>query len=59
MSDGVAVQENLPTSKGSGTALKFVVALGEQLYSVENAKSIADEMLALKKKSTNRCRIGR
>jgi len=44
--DDVVVQGNVVTSKGPGTALKFAIALGEQLYGAEKAKSIADEMLA-------------
>ncbi|KAL7528605.1 hypothetical protein ACHAWF_002623 [Thalassiosira exigua] len=44
--DDVVVQGNVVTSKGPGTALKFAVALGEQLYGKEKAKAIADEMLA-------------
>mmetsp|Transcript_24889 Transcript_24889/g.37915 ORF Transcript_24889/g.37915 Transcript_24889/m.37915 type:complete len:232 (-) Transcript_24889:138-833(-) len=41
----VVVQGNVVTSKGPGTALKFAIALGEQLYGAEKAKAIADEML--------------
>ena len=44
--DDVVVKDNVVTSKGPGTALKFALALGEQLYGAEKAKSIADEMLA-------------
>eukprot|EP00584_Thalassiosira_punctigera_P008404 CAMPEP_0172530522 /NCGR_PEP_ID=MMETSP1067-20121228/4235_1 /TAXON_ID=265564 ORGANISM="Thalassiosira punctigera, Strain Tpunct2005C2" /NCGR_SAMPLE_ID=MMETSP1067 /ASSEMBLY_ACC=CAM_ASM_000444 /LENGTH=187 /DNA_ID=CAMNT_0013314747 /DNA_START=252 /DNA_END=815 /DNA_ORIENTATION=+ len=44
--DDVVVQGNVVTSKGPGTALKFAIALGEQLYGAEKAKAIADEMLA-------------
>lgn len=44
--DDVVVQGNVVTSKGPGTALKFAVKLGEQLYGAEKAKAIADEMLA-------------
>eukprot|EP00580_Thalassiosira_gravida_P001050 CAMPEP_0201601262 /NCGR_PEP_ID=MMETSP0492-20130828/2252_1 /ASSEMBLY_ACC=CAM_ASM_000837 /TAXON_ID=420259 /ORGANISM="Thalassiosira gravida, Strain GMp14c1" /LENGTH=185 /DNA_ID=CAMNT_0048064411 /DNA_START=226 /DNA_END=783 /DNA_ORIENTATION=+ len=45
VSDDVVVQGNVVTSKGPGTALKFAIALGEQLYGAEKAKAIADEML--------------
>ncbi|KAL9190845.1 hypothetical protein ACHAXT_000551 [Thalassiosira profunda] len=44
--DDVVVQGNVVTSKGPGTALKFAVKLGEQLYGAEKAKAIANEMLA-------------
>lgn len=44
--DDVVVQGNVITSKGPGTAMKFGIALGEQLYGAEKAKAIADEMLA-------------
>jgi len=45
VSDDVVVQGNVVTSKGPGTALKFAIALGKQLYGAEKAKAIADEML--------------
>ena len=45
-SDDVVVQGNVVTSKGPGTALKFGLKLGEQLYGAEKAKAIAEEMLA-------------
>jgi protein deglycase len=43
--DDVVIQGNVITSKGPGTALKFAVALGEQLYGAEKAKSVADALL--------------
>lgn len=45
VSDDVVVQGNVVTSKGPGTALKFAVALGEQLYGEEKAKEIAGQLL--------------
>ncbi|KAL7443003.1 hypothetical protein ACHAXH_008885 [Discostella pseudostelligera] len=44
--DDVVVQGNVVTGKGPGTALKFALKLGEQLYGAEKAKAIAGEMLA-------------
>jgi putative intracellular protease/amidase len=44
--DDVVVQGNLVTGKGPGTALKFALKLGEQLYGADKAKAIAKEMLA-------------
>lgn len=43
--DAVVVTENLVTSQGPGSALKFGLQLGEQLYGREAADSIAREML--------------
>ena len=45
-SEDVVVQGNVVTSQGPGTALKFALKLGEQLYGAAKAKEIADEMLA-------------
>lgn len=44
--EDVVVQGNVVTSQGPGTALKFALKLGEQLYGEAKAKEIADEMLA-------------
>ena len=44
--DDVVVQGNVVTSKGPGTALKFAIALGKELYGEEKAQAIAAEMLA-------------
>ena len=46
VADDVVVQGNLITSKGPGTALKFALALGEHLYGADEAKVIADQMIA-------------
>ena len=43
--DDVVVSGNLVTSKGPGTALKFALQLGENLYGKERADNIAGEML--------------
>ena len=43
--DDVVVQDNVVTSQGPGTSLKFALALGEQLYGEEKANTIASEML--------------
>ena len=43
--DDVVVKDNIVTSKGPGTAIKFAIKLGELLYSEEKAKAIAAEML--------------
>ena len=43
--DDVVVKDNIITSKGPGTAIKFAIKLGELLYSEEKAKAIAAEML--------------
>ena len=45
--EAVVVQGNCVTSQGPGTALKFGLALGEQLYGSEKAKQIAAEMLVV------------
>lgn len=43
--DDVVVKDNIITSRGPGTAIKFAIKLGELLYSEEKAKAIAAEML--------------
>lgn len=43
--EDVVVTGNLVTSKGPGTALKFALALGEQLFGKEKRDQIAKEML--------------
>lgn len=43
--DDVVVQDNLTTSQGPGTSLKFALMLGEQLYGKEKADEIAAQML--------------
>jgi 4-methyl-5(b-hydroxyethyl)-thiazole monophosphate biosynthesis len=44
--DDVVVTGSLTTSKGPGTALKFGLELGEQLYGKEARVKIQKEMLA-------------
>jgi len=41
----VVVQDNLITSQGPGTSLKFAIQLGEELFGKEAAEKIAKEML--------------
>lgn len=43
--DLVVVQENLITSQGPGTSLKFAIQLGEELFGSDAADKIAKEML--------------
>jgi len=43
--DDVVVTDNLTTSKGPGTSLKFALQLGEQLFGKEKADEIAAQML--------------
>ena len=43
--DDVVVKDNLITSQGPGTSLKFALMLGEQLYGKEKADEIANAML--------------
>lgn len=43
--DAVVVVDNLTTSQGPGTSLKFALELGEQLYGKEKRDQIAQEML--------------
>jgi protein deglycase len=43
--DDVVVNDNLTTSKGPGTSLKFALMLGEQMYGKEKANEIASAML--------------
>ena len=43
--DDVVVQDNVITSQGPGTSLKFALTLGEKLYGEEKADAIASEML--------------
>jgi 4-methyl-5(b-hydroxyethyl)-thiazole monophosphate biosynthesis len=43
--DEVAVTDNLTTSQGPGTSLKFALQLGEQLYGKEKADEIAAALL--------------
>jgi 4-methyl-5(b-hydroxyethyl)-thiazole monophosphate biosynthesis len=43
--DDVAVTDNLTTSQGPGTSLKFALQLGEQLYGKEKADEIAAALL--------------
>lgn len=43
--DEVVVKDNLVTSKGPGTSLKFSLVLGEKLYGKEKADEIAKAML--------------
>jgi 4-methyl-5(b-hydroxyethyl)-thiazole monophosphate biosynthesis len=43
--DDVVVQDNVVTSQGPGTSLKFALTLGEKLYGEEKADAIASEML--------------
>jgi 4-methyl-5(b-hydroxyethyl)-thiazole monophosphate biosynthesis len=43
--DEVVVKDNLTTSQGPGTSLKFALMLGEQLYGKEKADEIAAQML--------------
>jgi 4-methyl-5(b-hydroxyethyl)-thiazole monophosphate biosynthesis len=43
--DDVVVKDNLTTSKGPGTSLKFALMLGEQIYGKEKADEIAAAML--------------
>mmetsp|Transcript_38542 Transcript_38542/g.57796 ORF Transcript_38542/g.57796 Transcript_38542/m.57796 type:complete len:195 (-) Transcript_38542:238-822(-) len=44
----VVVQENVATSKGPGTSLKFALSLGEMLYGKEMADQIATQMLVVR-----------
>lgn len=43
--EAVVIDNNLITSQGPGTSLKFALALGEQLYGKSEADKIAEEML--------------
>lgn len=43
--DAVSVTGNLTTSKGPGTAIKFALELGEQLFGKEVRDKIEKEML--------------
>lgn len=43
--DSVVVHENMITSKGPGTSLKFALVLGELLFGKEKADEIAKQML--------------
>ena len=43
--DDVVVTDNVTTSQGPGTSLKFALQLGEQLYGKEKADEIAAQML--------------
>jgi 4-methyl-5(b-hydroxyethyl)-thiazole monophosphate biosynthesis len=43
--DEVVVVDNLTTSQGPGTAIKFALQLGEQLYGKEKRDEIAKQML--------------
>ncbi len=43
--DDVVVQDNVITSQGPGTALKFGITLGQLLYGAEKAKTVADGLL--------------
>lgn len=43
--DDVVVTENVITSQGPGTSLKFALQLGESLYGKEKADEIAGQML--------------
>lgn len=43
--DAVVVTENVITSQGPGTSLKFALQLGEILYGKEKADEIAGQML--------------
>jgi len=43
--DDIVIQDNVVSSKGPGTALKFALTLGEQLYGKDKATAIAKELL--------------
>jgi 4-methyl-5(b-hydroxyethyl)-thiazole monophosphate biosynthesis len=43
--EDVVVKDNLTTSQGPGTSLKFALMLGEQMYGKEKADEIAASML--------------
>jgi protein deglycase len=43
--DDVVVKDNLTTSKGPGTSLKFALMLGEHMYGKDKANEIASAML--------------
>lgn len=43
--DDVVVTDNLTTSKGPGTSLKFALMLGEQMFGKDKADEIAAQML--------------
>jgi len=43
--DEVVVQDNVVTSQGPGTSLKFAVTLGERLYGKEKADQVAKGLL--------------
>eukprot|EP00592_Proboscia_alata_P007260 CAMPEP_0194365322 /NCGR_PEP_ID=MMETSP0174-20130528/13328_1 /TAXON_ID=216777 /ORGANISM="Proboscia alata, Strain PI-D3" /LENGTH=205 /DNA_ID=CAMNT_0039139909 /DNA_START=709 /DNA_END=1324 /DNA_ORIENTATION=+ len=45
--DDVVTQENLVTSQGPGTSLKFALQIGEQLYGKDKADEIAKAMLVI------------
>lgn len=45
--EDVVVSGNLVTSQGPGTALRFALQLGEELYGSEKREQIAKEMLAV------------
>jgi len=46
--DEIVIQENVITSQGPGTSLKFALVLGEKLYGKEKADQVAKEMLVVR-----------